>query len=200
MGWTSYRASHWKNGKIDRKAEVRDYFNNSIQQGIDEIVKDTMKGSVYYGAIRRKKYYDKESKRWQPLPQDKQYVYAVVFLTSVSKWEFAYKGMDETVGPCYYECPENILKLLSETDNQCALEWRKKCHEAKERLKRIKALAEKAKRDVVEVKFSRDITWDDGYTIPAGSPCQVFLYKKTYCIAGTRRGISNTTFKNNIII
>ena len=40
---------------------------------------------------------------------------------------FCYKDMDETVGPYYHNCPERILKLLTPTEHEYALEWRRKC-------------------------------------------------------------------------
>ena len=40
------------------------------------------------------------------------------------------KTMDETMGPFYYDCPKRILKMLSPTDNEAALEWRRKCAES----------------------------------------------------------------------
>ena len=40
--------------------------------------------------------------------------------------------MEETMGPCYYNCPKAIIDLLTETTNEWALEWRRKCLEPKE--------------------------------------------------------------------
>ena len=42
---------------------------------------------------------------------------------------FAYKDMDETMGPNEAECPERILALLGETDHASALDWRRRCPE-----------------------------------------------------------------------
>lgn len=55
------------------------------------------------------------------------YVFAGVILTSIENGEWGYKAMDETSGP--YECaaPRSILKLLSPTSNEYALDWRKRC-------------------------------------------------------------------------
>ena len=49
MGWTSYPATCWKKGKIDRKAECRKEFGRYYN-----ILKDSMVGSVYYAALQRK--------------------------------------------------------------------------------------------------------------------------------------------------
>ncbi|MFC0205027.1 DUF6927 domain-containing protein [Novosphingobium soli] len=50
---------------------------------------------------------------------------------------FAYKDMDETMGPVEAECPLRILELLSSTRNPHALDWRRRCHKALQRRKRV---------------------------------------------------------------
>jgi hypothetical protein len=40
---------------------------------------------------------------------------------------FGYKDMDETMGPCEDGCPEHILNLLTSTDHEYALDWRRRC-------------------------------------------------------------------------
>ena len=44
-------------------------------------------------------------------------------------YNFAYKDMDESYGPCQCDCPKGILDLLSPTENEYALQWRKACYE-----------------------------------------------------------------------
>ena len=41
-------------------------------------------------------------------------------------YDFSYKAMDETSGPFLYNCPESVFNLLTETDNEFAIEWREK--------------------------------------------------------------------------
>lgn len=118
MGWTTYHATHYKNGKVDKKAECDAYWLEGLNAGHFEVVKSSMVGNVYYGAIK-------------PL-KDEQNVFAVVFLTSVDSknyYNFSYKDMDETMCPYNFDCPIGILNALSKTDNEYALEWRKKCFE-----------------------------------------------------------------------
>ena len=65
-------------------------------------------------------------------------VVAIVCLIQYTKdpyYNFGYKDMDETMWPYYYNCPERILKLLTPTTNENALEWRKRCWENIERKK-----------------------------------------------------------------
>ena len=54
MGWTEYQATYFKKDKIDRKAECDALFTSNWC----EVVKSSMVGSVYYGAI-------KYLKRWK---------------------------------------------------------------------------------------------------------------------------------------
>lgn len=140
MGWTSYHASHYKNGKIDRKAECDAYFKEGLNQGHYKVLKSVMYGSVYYAAVQTlKKYIGKNEDGtfiYEDLPESEKRIFAVVFLTSIDEkdyYNFSYKDMDEACGPCAYDCPKSILKLLPETENEYALEWRKKCKEKAKR-------------------------------------------------------------------
>lgn len=134
MGWTWYRAEHYKGNKIDRKAECDAYFMEGLNRGHYEVLKSAMVGKVYYAAVKGlKKYIGKNE--YENIPEEEQRVFAVVFLTGTDMREyfnFGYKDMDETVEPCYYDCPKSILKLLTKTDNESALMWRKKCYKTHE--------------------------------------------------------------------
>lgn len=59
-------------------------------------------------------------------------VFATITLIRMHKsknddYNFLYKDMDETVGSYEAECPERILKLLTPTQFEYAIEWRKRC-------------------------------------------------------------------------
>lgn len=136
MGWTSYHATHYKNGKVDRKAECDEYFLGGLNRGHYDVVKSAMVGSTYYAAIKPLKKCtgkdDNENYIYVDLPQKEQTVSAVVFLTSTDMkdyFNFSYKDMCESMGPCQHDCPKGILDLLSPTDNEYANEWRKACYE-----------------------------------------------------------------------
>ena len=105
MGWTYYRPSFYKNGKVDRKAELDYNYGNRV-------VKSQMVGTTWFAAIK------------SPYSDE---VWAAIYLTAVDKGDFGYKDMDETEHPFYYDCPESILKLLTPTDNENANIWREKC-------------------------------------------------------------------------
>lgn len=107
MGWTYYRPSFYKNGKVDRKAELDYNYGNRV-------VKSQMVGTTWFAAIK------------SPYSDE---VWAAIYLTAVDKGDFGYKDMDETMGPYNYACPKSILKLLTPTDNKLANEWREKCYE-----------------------------------------------------------------------
>lgn len=136
MGWTFYNATHYKNGKVDRKAECDAYWEECLNKGHFKVVKSAMHGSVYYGAIKKLVKYSGKTEDgrfiYEPIPEEEQKVHAVVFLTSVKSKEFfnfGYKDMDETMLPYYYDCPKSVLDVLSPTDNDSANEWRKQCRE-----------------------------------------------------------------------
>lgn len=132
MGWTEYRATKWKKGKIDRKAECDAYFMEGLNRGHFEVLKSTMHGGVYYAAVRNltKCVGKDENGKYKYESIENGDVFGVVFLTSIrDKYYFAYKDMDESEIPYCYDCPESILKLLSDTDNKNALEWRRLCRE-----------------------------------------------------------------------
>lgn len=84
-----------------------------------KVLKSSMVGSVYYGAIAISK----------PGKEDK--VMAAVFLTCGKTRHdgtiWGYKDMDEGMLPYQFDCPAGILSLLTPTDNERANEWRNEC-------------------------------------------------------------------------
>ena len=136
MGWTSYHATHYKNGRVDRKAECDAYFMEGLNRGHFNVLKSAMVGSTYYAAVsplKRGGAEDENGKRiYVDIPESERVVFGVVFLTSTDikdYYNFAYKDMDETCGPYKYDCPKGILDLLTPTENEYANEWRRCCRE-----------------------------------------------------------------------
>lgn len=137
MGWTSYHATYYKNGKVDRKKECIAYFEEGLNKGHFKVEKSTMVGSVWYGAVRdlvtASKTDEKGNLIYSPLPENEQEIHGYIFLTSTNMkdyFNFSYKPMDEFMGPYCYDCPESILKLLSPVpEDSWAYEWREKCRE-----------------------------------------------------------------------
>ena len=121
MGWTSYHASFYKNGKIDRKAECDSIMNCDMvgDKGRYEVLKSAMVGSTYYAAVK-KTIFKTGAK------PEKESVFGVVMLTSVNNkdyFNFSYKDMDESAGP------KGILDVLTPTEYEWAKEWRERCYE-----------------------------------------------------------------------
>lgn len=141
MGWTSYRATFYKNGQVDRKAEMDAYFKeeDSVNKKYHfKLLKSAMIGSTYYAAIEKTNNETKESK-----------VFATICLTNTNHKfydNFSYKDMDETMGPYQYKCPVSILNLLTPTTNKYAIDWRERCrayHNKKNELAKIEKFGEK---------------------------------------------------------
>ena len=151
MGWTWTNATTTRNGKIDRKAECDRLMNDEMFR----LEKSIMIGSTYYGAVTR--IAKRENDQIVLLPESEQYTFGVVYLTSTNikdYYNFGYKDMDESCGPCYYDCPKSILNLLSPTDNKYALEWRRKCYE--------KAAEKETKTDIGKLPIGTIIELADG--------------------------------------
>lgn len=136
MGWTSQHATHYKKGKIDRKAECDAYFLEGLNRGYYNVLKSALVGSTYYAAVQHLKRYigeDENGKsQYEDVPENERQIFAAIFLTSTNSkdyFNFSYKDMSENMGPYKYDCPKGILDLLSPTDNKYALEWRKACYE-----------------------------------------------------------------------
>ena len=109
MGWYGNIATKFdKRGNIDRKAEMR----AKIKEGT--IIKDALVGATYYAAFG-----------------DGEHCLIFVAKTSVNEKT---GELDSTMGPCYYDCPESILKL-STADDDYSLEWIAKCREQAARKK-----------------------------------------------------------------
>jgi hypothetical protein len=66
---------------------------------------------------------------------NRDFTFGMVFLCEFKGNEFAYKPMDEFMGPFYYDCPKKILQLLSPLNElpdfkyESQYDWRRKCSE-----------------------------------------------------------------------
>lgn len=107
MGWTTYNRPK---GESDQAHFERELLTNPIY----EIVECSSVDRVFYAAVR-----DKTTAE----------VWALVVLM---RWmggdhNFGYKDMSETMGPVVANAPAKVLDALSPTDNEYALEWRRRC-------------------------------------------------------------------------
>lgn len=162
MGWTSYHAGYYKNGKIDRKAECDDVFTWDNNGQKCTVLKSAMVGSVYYAAVK----IQNENTGFDG-------VVGAVVLTSVDNkdyYNFAYKDMTEDMLPYYFDCPKGILNLLTPTDNESANEWRAKC--------RAKFAAKKEKK-TVPVGTVIEFKWGDK-TVRAVRHAPAYQFKRPF--------------------
>lgn len=193
MGWTSYHATHYKRGQVDRKAECDAYFMEGLNAGYYSVLKSAMVGSVYYAAVMNLKRYGKEqpdgTRPIEDVPETERRTWGMVFLTAVDGkryHNFSYKDISEDMGPSESKCPESILKLLSPTDSEWANEWRTRCREYAKAQKSpdalrnlpIGAVIRFKTRDGAAVEFEKHkpayqfkrpfwFSWETGTYIPA---------------------------------
>lgn len=147
MGWTSYSPTHFdSHGNVNRKAECDAYFLEGPNRGYYNLVASRMVGSIYYAAIQPlyRAARDEQNRvrkdnaghiMRELIPEGEKSISAVVFRTHVKDGFFYYKDMSETMGPCYYDCPESILKKLSPIESEYANAWREQCWEKIKRTK-----------------------------------------------------------------
>ena len=143
MGWSGYPVPIPVKRKAEcDKANTWDEPNSSCR-----VLKSAMCGSVWYGACEFTNKKTGETK-----------VRGVVCLTQVDNSEycnFYIKEMDESMGPLYNDCPSDIIRLLSPTDNEFALAWRQKCLETvKSRLAKNKKLKRLPIGTIIEFKMN----------------------------------------------
>lgn len=187
MGWTWSNAEiRYKNGKgYIAKKELCDalYTHNGDKHKI-EVLKSSMVGSTYYAAI---KLINKETGHKE--------VFAAICLTSTNLkdyYNFGYKDMDETCGPCQCNCPKGILDLLTPTTSEYANEWRKSCYE---NLKKGKDKDSLSKLPIgSEIKYTRY----DGNEITLVKHEPAYQFKRSFwMMKGELKYISSKHIPNN---
>ena len=127
------------------KKELDSIFNTKDR----EVLLSKIKGNIYYAAIQNK---------------NSLQIYALICIFENKKF-FSYKEMSEYEHPFYYNCPEKILNLLSETYNGNALSWRLK---VKNNIKKYNDLSENVGKTFI---FSEAFKYQ-------GSEYTIFILKK----------------------
>lgn len=93
-------------------------------------------------------------------------VEAAVCLLSYSKdsyYNFGYRDMSEMEGPCFYNCPERILNLLTEpAPNEYAQTWREKC---RKNLAKKKDPTKRRPKHGDVIRFAMPMRFQNGKTI-----------------------------------
>lgn len=75
---------------------------------------------------------------------------------SKTREQFGYKDMTESMGPCEDGCPQHILDLLTPTDKEHALDWRRRCAENLKRRSRKVS-------DGDRIRLEEPVTFSDGH-------------------------------------
>lgn len=159
MGWVTY---YRPPGQSDKE-----HFTQELMDKGRVILDCATVKNVFYAAVK-----DADGQVW-----------ALVCMIQRTRgdYNFGYKSMDETVGPCYYDCPARILDLLTPTTYQYAIEWREHCR------KQI-ALKAEARATAPKVKDGMVIKLDKPLNFQGGHEAQEFRLR----VSGrTRRWIAN---------
>lgn len=135
MGWTALNKP--------KEMTVEQFFRTEYFGEKSTILKSALKNMrEFYAAVKT---------------GDKVWAFVALIDTKKQKGDwtnFAYKDMDETCYPYYFNCPAKILDLLSPTDNESAQKWRKTCRE--------KLAAKKQLVPGMLIKFERPIHFTNG--------------------------------------
>ncbi len=85
------------------------------------------------------------------------FVFLLDYRSNDPNYDMGYKDMDESMGPFESECPERILNLLTPTEHEYALKWRRRCRENIARKRSLRLV----KNTVIE---TQPISFLDGCT------------------------------------
>ncbi len=154
MGWMSMPASSMGGHKTPRAYLDAQLTYEPKVDGEDphdgmRVLKSSCWGNVYYAAAQ-----------CYTAAGGNRDVVAVVCLVrwnprAADGYIFAYKSMDESMGPCEADCPASILALLSPSDHPNALDWRNRCH-------RNLRLAKRKLKDGMVIRFPAPLEFTDG--------------------------------------
>lgn len=111
MGTTCYAAYNSPKTYAEEKREIESIYANG---GANTILQAAKVGSIWYLAVKINATGE---------------VWAGVCKTSRYQGEWCYKDMDETMIPYYYDAPASLLKKLSPTTHEGAMQWRKNVSE-----------------------------------------------------------------------
>lgn len=127
MGWTFPYSTTSRDQVVDYL--LREYGD----PGLCEIIDHSRRGNVLYAVFHH---------------HPKDYRFIVVFLLQgpsprarrQGDRTWGYKDMDESMGPCYYGCPERLLRQSDVHDEQ-AVAWREACRQQRVTNARLRHLS-----------------------------------------------------------
>lgn len=129
------------------RAYFEDKFNWETDRAVNRCLDIALKLNACYAAIETVQKESGEREVWAA-------VYLIRYVrNSFDGMDFGYKDMSEHMGPVQADCPPRILDLLTATDDEYALEWRRSCREALE--KRMPGIG-------IKVRFAAPIRFTDG--------------------------------------
>lgn len=116
MGWTFQ----------PKPRNVKAYLDGGFRPGVT-VLKSALKINTYYAALEHDGVVTATVCLIRYIPGDDLY-------------NFGTKWLDEDMGPVESDCPKGILELLTPTDSEYALKWRKRCWDNIERREAVKRL------------------------------------------------------------
>lgn len=157
MGWTFTNKPNGMSFK-DFFSDQFIYKNPKFGEVQDVAVKDF----VAYIAIKREWGAVKDHPMFGQIHIDMHEVFAIVCPIRMRSdyYNIGYKDMSEDMGPFYYDCPERILKQLTPTGYQYAIEWRNKCWEKINKRKNTPRLS----KDTI-IKLNRPVKFRNGCSL-----------------------------------
>lgn len=114
MGWIGYAATKFNDdGKVDPVKEISSY----LKEYNENVLAIKCVNNVVYTAIASQDHSAKTITR------------GIVFVTHVEDGIFYFNEICEEMGPFASECPNEILDILSPTNEESAIKWRRRCRE-----------------------------------------------------------------------
>lgn len=87
-----------------------------------QVLASSYKAPCFYAAVEQVHKETGERRVWAA-------VIKITYSRDPDGYGFCYKDMDESMGPCYYDCPAKVLDLLTPTltEHKYARAWRAEC-------------------------------------------------------------------------
>lgn len=139
----------WISAHRDKGISNADYFNDLLGSDRTILANATINGA-FYAAVR---------------DDDDGQVWGFVALVQWTRgfYNFTYKDMSETMGPAVTDAPAKVLDLLTPTDHEHALAWRKQCRASSDHKQRA-STALRGLRDGDTITLRKALRFSDGQT------------------------------------
>lgn len=174
MGWTTIYKDKPSTNK-EQAEVIKEVFDSLGYELKTEVLKHRLVGRVWYALIET------------TAPDSSKHKWFAICVTAWGKkaGDLSYKLMDQTCGPCYYDCPMSWFKDVP-VANDYDQEWRAKCIEKQTRKKKANALGKTLKvGDIVRFDIAYDGETDWVYAGTSGCS-HIFHKKKSQVLARLR--------------